>query len=266
MKKSTNLFIYLFILSSMTILLSSCGSKLEGNVVDIFGTPVSDAEIQIENTDYKAKTDKNGHFEMKFKPGEFSIKYSKKEYTSHIIKLNRPDDKSFKTDTVMIYPNPKEKGIYFINNDEKKIDKIDAYPVESMIHEEMTRYGFKEKSTIIALLSPGKSIITSKSEISFLDNEPNEIHLAKTNNNNQVQYRIKSAIDLSDRIIFSDFQRDVSYSVGEEKIMIRTISSIDKNQQYVWTPSYRNNSGWGDTRIFASTSGMCYPFIITESK
>lgn len=94
-------------------LAAATGPEIEGHVKDVFGRPVQDVNVSIENSRFQARTDAGGHYHIPYVPGQFTLVISKRGYTTHRIPLSLSGAARFPMQDVVVYPIPQVEGIYY---------------------------------------------------------------------------------------------------------------------------------------------------------
>uniref|UniRef100_B3EJW8 Uncharacterized protein n=1 Tax=Chlorobium phaeobacteroides (strain BS1) TaxID=331678 RepID=B3EJW8_CHLPB len=105
------------ILLSVVAFLSSCEKKIEGVIVDPFGKGVENAEVEILGSTFKSKANSKGEFGVDYVPGEIIVRFTKKGFTSHQVSLNIRQKYSYPLDTLVMYPMPKDRRLYYMGKD-----------------------------------------------------------------------------------------------------------------------------------------------------
>ncbi len=96
----------------------ACGSKkIQGQVTDSFGAPLSGVTVRIEKTQFLATSESDGGFTLEYAPGEFVIQFSLEGYTTEGIELSVHEKSSVPLQPVVLYPVPREEGIFLLTED-----------------------------------------------------------------------------------------------------------------------------------------------------
>jgi hypothetical protein len=91
---------------------------LHGTVRDYFGNPIEEVEVTVEhNNTFAALTDRNGEYSVHYGPGTFTVSYSKPGYTRQEVALCLPSEERFPMEDIIVCRVPKEKGVYWYNQD-----------------------------------------------------------------------------------------------------------------------------------------------------
>lgn len=103
--------------------LSSCAThyKMQGVVKDIFGNPISQVKIWINNTNFQTISNEKGEYSIDYVPGKFDLHFKKAGYTSEILNFELHAKDHIPVSPVKLHPIPLEKGLYLIDYDKKKI-------------------------------------------------------------------------------------------------------------------------------------------------
>ena len=100
------------------LMLPACSKNIEGKVTDVFGNGVAGVAIKIDKSNYTTTTDNTGKYSLEYAPGSFSVKYAKSGYTTMRVDLNLQQKTKFPAEEVVMYPIPKEQGVYYIGDKE----------------------------------------------------------------------------------------------------------------------------------------------------
>ena len=116
----------LLLVFTITAFCSTALSKqgtLTGQVFDGFDKAVKDVEIKIQGTDFAAKTDENGQYQIKSNPGKIVISFRKKNYAKQTIPLTVYDASDVQLPQLNIWEYPESGGVFLIRvSDYKKIE------------------------------------------------------------------------------------------------------------------------------------------------
>ena len=203
------LFTYsiILILGFSLFIMKGCGGKkqIEGIVNDPLGKGIEGVSVQMLKSTYSAKTDKGGHYSIDYATGTFTIKYSKPGYKTHKLDLTIQNKDRFPAETIVMFPMPESKGIYYIG--EKEV--IEIKPVKIKISEKIV----KPKSGIYStyycrFYAPTKGNTKIKSgNARFIDTIPNYVSFAKLGEKNPVlNYSIQAFGDR--KYIYNGFTKD----------------------------------------------------------
>ena len=98
----------------LLVLTASCTSKAEikGTVKDYFGQPVENANVSIAGSAFKTVTDKNGHYQLEYVPGSFTVVFSKDGYSTYEMPLNLTEKTKFPAEEVTLIRLPDKPGVY----------------------------------------------------------------------------------------------------------------------------------------------------------
>ena len=82
----------------------SANELIEGTVQSVFGKPVPGAMVTITNTQFSATTDQNGHYQLDYVPGEFSVVVEKDGFLSTSYTLNISQKLHYPANPVSLLP------------------------------------------------------------------------------------------------------------------------------------------------------------------
>ncbi len=78
------------------MMVSGCKGKIQGQITDNFGQPVSGVSISIENSGYQTTTNDKGVFRLEYAPGLFKLIMQRDGYVGLEQELNLADDSGYK--------------------------------------------------------------------------------------------------------------------------------------------------------------------------
>jgi len=243
----------------ITITLFSCKrTAIEGVVKDGFGNPIKDVVVSIDGTQFTSKTDDNGEYSVEYVPGDIKVNISKVGYTDTSFNLKIATETTYPIATATVYEIPKEKGVWVMDYGSKQYEKIKiaTTSVRSWSTSEwFTSVCYEVYSVLLVDGNAGSNsnytIINSnstQSEITFIDNDENNISLVKLNNDNANQYEILSRTinncsmgfamgDFRDKINFENS----SYSIKGSNVGIRKVN-LNKGSVYAFVNYNKRSS------------------------
>lgn len=249
-------FSIILVFGLSVIMMNGCEGKkqIEGIVQDIFGNSIEGVFVQVLKSTYSTKTDKNGHYSIRYEPGTFTIKYSKPGFTTHKLDLTIQSDQKVPTSPIKMFPIPESEGMYYIG--EKTLMKINPAIVKmkkkevSIFHEYHYLYYVSSKGTI--KISSG----TAK----FIDTYTKPLAFAKLGDKGSIQHYGVIGSD-GMKYFYNGFIKDESYQkIGEEKLAIRTVELKPGN--YAWIELSETFSlGTGKIKE-PSENSPCFPFSV----
>ena len=106
-----------------------CGSSeptLAGRVVDVWGTPVTDATVIVVGQAERPFTDSNGRYTLNRQQGQWRIKVGKEGFVPVVSELNIEED-TVDIPEITLWPQPTENGFYLLGDD--RYIPLQPYPV-----------------------------------------------------------------------------------------------------------------------------------------
>ncbi|MDO9566449.1 MAG: carboxypeptidase-like regulatory domain-containing protein [Candidatus Desulfaltia sp.] len=253
MKTKRHLITSLLFLVIASFVFSGCGKKgVTGQVVDSGGNELKGVSVKIEKSTFSTLTDEEGKYLIDYAPGSFTIIFSKDDYTSHKLELNISNMALFPAETIMMYPIPKEKGIYFL--DGNKLIALNPLQIQKI------EFKHKNKNyTQYYINRPDipKSFVVKSDIIQFIDTNLEPIRFARL--------RLKDTNWLIERYYYewgikydyNGFIEDKKQRIGEEQILLRSIKK--EPGVYCLVGVYK---GMMSEKIHPDTDKKAYPFIV----
>ena len=250
--KTGGIYSLLFLLSLVIIGFSmlSCGNqyKIIGQVIAPDSTGVEGVTIKVDNSTFSAVTDNKGKYSIDYAPGSFKLIFSKNGHTTHTIDLNITAKTIFPAETVMIYPIPEKKGIYYL--DGNQLIEIKASAVRER---EWTRYP-KNYSQYYIVGDRKNTQSIRPGILHFIDTNTNRLILARLNDN-LIQSFSYSWGDWE--YGYDGFFKDKSEdNIGKENIKLRTVEV--KPGYYAWVEVVETFSG----KIRPDKNKRSFPFCV----
>lgn len=100
----------------LALTLLACGpgkQTLTGEVLDVWGAPVSNATVIVVGQSERPFTDSSGRFTIDRQPGEWRVKVGKEGYIPSLTSVTI-DESTAKIPTVTLWPQPAESGFYML--------------------------------------------------------------------------------------------------------------------------------------------------------
>ncbi len=239
--------------------MSGCLKKdrIEGEVKDVFGNVLADVLVQVEKSTFTAKTDKNGRYSIDYAPGTFNVVYSKAGFTTMKLNLSIQQKSHFPAQAMMLYPIPSEEGIYYISPTEL----IKLQPA-NIIKEDTP--GSLFKPGIIEFYSEFSSrpFTIGPGQARFIDTIKHPVRFARLNENNLIYKGNYHLGGIGHDDIYSAIIEDTGEKIGEEKLLVRTVS-LEKGK-YAWVDILKRET-FGDNKGFLpDPKGKAYPFSVIQ--
>jgi len=166
------------------LILTSCGSKkIEGKVEDVFGNPLSNVKVKIDKSTFSTTTNSSGEYSIDYAPGNIKLYFIKDGYTTQTLTLNIQQKSKYPAEKIVLYPIPKERGMYYVDFDKKRLVKLNING--SIKYDYKTDNFFSWKTEEKYFLVINKSIPILKSgNIIFIDTTSFKFGLMNVNNQN----------------------------------------------------------------------------------
>lgn len=238
----------------MLLFLTGCGQKgIEGVVHDPFGKGIEGVSMQIPKTTFTASTDKNGKYSLNYIPGAFSVKYMKPGYTTRVMDLTIQTKSRFPVETIIMYPIPKDQGIYYIG--EKELiqifpARIKTWPAQRSWNDYHYKYYADVNGSQPPIFKPG--------EARFIDMNPKDQRLAILKDTLIQDYIGDWGIL---KYIYNGLRDDKKLErIGEEQLLVRTIELEPGSYAWVEVVVMMDGNFRPDGKLF------CYPFSVENVK
>jgi len=223
-----------------------------------FGNGIEDVSIKIEKSTFKSVTDSQGRYSVDYVPGAFRVNISKPGFTTHHIDLNLQEKSAFPAETIVMYPIPKEPGIYYLG--QKSLVKLTDGTIQATKAEgNWMSYRWKYSSPFYGSLTIPEGVA------SFIDTVPKPLALSTMNN--LVLYE-----GLVSMIEKKDFQNGFSImqtskpkaeKIGDEKLQLWTFEL--KGGQYAFTEYHFLNDLPAPNKEIPTEGGNVYPFQVSSN-
>ena len=114
------------------VLLGGCGQapSIEGEIRDMFGDPLADVVVEIENSQFSAVTNKDGRYSVSYAPGTISLKAKKAGHSTKKIVLTLSDKSKFPAAPITLYQIPPVKGFFLVDRPQKKLVALTPIQIE----------------------------------------------------------------------------------------------------------------------------------------
>ena len=227
-------FTKVVVLLVMVVFFNSCSKKdrIEGQVKDIFGNPLSGVTVKIEKSKFSSITDNKGKYSLDYAPGLLKLIFSKKGYTTTSLTLDIRQKSYYPAPDIILYPIPKDKGIFYIDMRKKQLIKLEPNCRINLI--ERKYYGHLRRYRYYVKYLSSLPVIKS-GKVQFIDTLPHtlsyKINLFRPRKDGLI-YEEKEGILKPWIIIYSGLLKDSISEVGKEGLVIRTIN-LSPNV-YVW--------------------------------
>ena len=112
--------VYLRVASLLTILgLNACASssRIDGEVVDIWGHPIEGVTVILSGVDERPTTDSKGRFHLPEAVGELKLKAGKEGYIQEHLDLQIEEGEKFESLRIELYPQPEKVGFYLVGEE-----------------------------------------------------------------------------------------------------------------------------------------------------
>ncbi|MDZ7821596.1 MAG: carboxypeptidase-like regulatory domain-containing protein [Candidatus Marinimicrobia bacterium] len=221
------------------------------------GKGLQDVSVVIEKTSYKSITDKNGNYSIDYAPGNFKLIYSKSGYTTEELELNLSTKDYYPADSILMYPIPKNKGIYYLDGNSlvslyelklkerewKEYPKITIYSYIDNLPTDLKKYEINEK------------------HITFIDTYPHFIKLAKVRRegiHGKIQHYSYYWSDV--KYMYNGLVKYETKSVGKEKLLLKSAKLTPGI--YAWVSVFENFYG----NIHIKNDGTAFIFVVTANE
>ena len=99
------------------LLLAACSAtpQLKGQVVDVWGEPVSGATVKMSGQTERPVTDANGWFALPVVTGTHTLKAGRKGYIQQDVEIT-VGDANVPSPVLTLYPQPEEKGFHLVGS------------------------------------------------------------------------------------------------------------------------------------------------------
>jgi hypothetical protein len=99
----------------VVLVLAGCARpRIEGEVVDNFGQPVEGARITITGERYSAKTNGEGHYSIRFKPGRLTVLATKEGCIPDSLTATLEARRPFQARTLELFRRPPGPGLFLL--------------------------------------------------------------------------------------------------------------------------------------------------------
>lgn len=225
----------------VVVCLCGCGKneRIEGQVQDIFGTPVKGVTVKIQKSTFTSITDDSGRYSLDYAPGGIKLIFSKDGLTTNNLDLNIQQKSHYPAETITLYPIPQEKGLFYIDTENKRLVKMtetSRTEEEKIITNNKTfsmtqRYGY--------YIKPAKPSLTIKyGKSSFIDRNSYPTNIARMKSKGLVYEGDLNMFERKDH--YWGFLKDTSSIVGDEKLLVRSVELTTGT--YAWVKMFESNT------------------------
>lgn len=249
----------ILVLGFSLFMMSGCSGKkqVEGIVQDLFGNGVEGVSVQVIKSRFATTTDKAGHYSVDYAPGTFTINFSKPGYTTHKLDLTIQEKTKFPAETVVMYPIPEGKGMYYIG--EKELIEIKPVLVKEETKKVHTKIHSWPTYHYRFYASTKGNLIVKSGEARFIDTNPKRIAFAKLGDKENIQYYTQAGY-YSPKYIYNGIIDDQKILVGDEKLVIRIVELTSGN--YAWVELLETLPVAARKLIEPSEGLPCFPFSV----
>ena len=161
------LFLSKIFIFFMVVSIFGCTEKsFTGSVVDPKGNPIENVSVKIYKSNVESKTDGNGNYTIRYRPGTFKVIFSKPKYATYELILNKdlvPDE------NIILYPLRDYRRVY----DFKKAQfEILSPKEEYYLFEKIAQLKLMRAYMLQIAIEMGKSIYNVPSEDDETSDKP----------------------------------------------------------------------------------------------
>ena len=234
--KNTVIFAILF-----SLMFSGCktqSQKIEGKVKDIFSNNIEGVSVTVEKSKFSSVTDNSGNYSVDYAPGQIRIILSKEGYTTHHLDLNIQQKSYFPAEDIILYPIPKEKGVFYIDREKKELLNIRQIGVVEE-QRKNSKENFLAKLFLFYVKNNNKYPASVKhGDAEFIDTSSKRLNLSSVAKDGLIYAGDLNMFERHDK--YSGFLKEVRKVVGEEKLLIRTFEL--QNGEYSWVEMTGNEA------------------------
>lgn len=226
------------------VCLGGCGKKkrIEGTVYDVFGNPLKDVTVKIEKTTFTAITDNSGHYSLEYAPGPIKLIFSKDGYTTMSLNLNIQQKVHYPAEPVVLYPIPKDSGMFYIDFERKQLVKIEPNCKVVVTKTQNQGYLLPTWNYHYSVKCSNPAITIKPGKAQFIDKIPHYgINIFRVNKNgiifdaDLVNLSPMGGMDI-DRVKHSGFIKDSFSELGKEGLLVRTVDLSPGS--YAWVEMF----------------------------
>lgn len=220
------------------VCLGGCGKKerIEGTVQDVFGNPLKDVTIKIENSTFTSVTDNSGHYSLDYAPGSIKLIFSKDGYTTMNLDLNIQQKAHYPAELMVLYPIPEESGMFYIDTEKKQLVKLK--PNGKVVEKKTKNKGFSLTMNYRYSVKYSNPVLTIKpGKAQFIDKIPYLIKISKVHENDVIYEGNLNMFERHDK--YSGFIKDSSSKLGKEGLLVRTVDLSAGS--YAWVEMLKND-------------------------
>ena len=160
-----------WLVASISIMLSACGGTRIGGVVRSgSGEPLADATVSIDGAQAVATTDSKGRYALDCAPGNLTLLYVKRGFTSEVVAVEVVPKKRVQAEDVVLYPLPASvvEGVQWITPDGLKDLPRTTLECRRQESESSRTDAWVVPRTLeigkVPALSPGTAVFVTKAE------------------------------------------------------------------------------------------------------
>ena len=246
----------LFLSVALFFIASYCfaaDGRIMGSVNDIFGDPIKDVSIQIENSGFETTTDKSGKYALDYIPSEFTIIYFKDGYTTDHLKLNIHQKANFPAKKITLSPKPIEEGVFYVDFKTKQLHKLIKGKQEAVTKDERFFHSYVNIANIMYQLPSGK--------VTFIDNYPDKIAATKVDSQGFFHTAEKDFFIRSRTRNFIEDKKE-KIGTGNNTALLRTV--VVEPGHYAWVDVTEDDNG--NIGIVPNKDKFVFPFTVFEDK
>lgn len=202
--------------------LVGCGKKerIEGVVQDAFGNPLKDVSVKIEKTTFTSITDGSGKYSIDYAPGAIKLIFSKENYTTINLELSIQQKSYFPAELIVLYPIPKEKGLFYIDKEKKQLVKLESNCIVDEVSTSNPGFSLTmHYRHFVKFQKPAMTIKPGKTE--FIDNIPYGINIFAIKDDGLIYEGDLNMFERHDKS--TGFIKDSESKKGTEGLLVREI-------------------------------------------
>jgi hypothetical protein len=240
------------------LLLTGCGkNEIQGTVTDPFGNGIEGVTVSIERSDLHSSTGKNGHYSIPAILGTFTVKYSKPGYATQKITLISRRNTPFPLQTVIIYPIPKEPGLYYVGK--KSLIKMSPGKIEMTETRRKTGDAMRDLQQFSQIkFCPDKIMAAAirPGDAQFIDNSHLRLIPMRLRSDGCFLHFVIFPSLSAVKVGYDRMVREEKSKKGEQKLIVRTIHC--EPGDYAWVEFHRDMFG----SDLPKPHGTCYAFKV----
>ena len=191
-----------------------------GIVNDIFGNPISDVSVGVENSAFSSMTDDSGNYSLDYAPGVFDVVFSKSGYTVSSLSLNIQQESRFPAEAVILYPIPAGEGVFYVG--EKQLIKLPTSLIKEIKNPK--KGGMFANNYKFTASPVDEPVNIPSGKISFIDTVKGAIMPTPLGKTNIVYESNGSSYDQTP--IYNKFFKDSLEKTSSKALTIRTTEDL----------------------------------------